>query len=218
MRSTIAGFVNQTIRELHFDPSSGVAISYTRNLQELAITATVDDQQTWDFSNPQLFQRMEAVYYPQYGKYARQRSPSTAHAFMGEVDADYYYYRAGSYLVFSCYGATGAEIDLAYFEYCRKLPYYTSALNPVHWDEIAQGYAYLPAYDVDDTTRLAARVLCTNWMLETHEELIKEGARAKLYVRLSDVDRAKLHYSLYQSLRPGMVSSESYDSVATYSR
>lgn len=217
MKPTIAGYVNQTIRELHATPD-GIAIRFTRNLIEDAIVANIDVGFQWVFPKPQLFQSVEAVYYPALNKYARLRSPSTTFAFTGEVDADLFYYRSGNYLCFSGYGGVSMEIDIAYFQYLRKLPYYASALRPCTWSDTTQTYTYLPAYDVNPTTRADALDLCTNWMLETHEDLIRQGTRAKLYARLVDMNRAKLSFSLYENLRPAMVSAETYDSVATYSR
>lgn len=41
------------------------------------------------------------------------------------------------------------------------------------------------------------------------QEVIEEGLRAKIYKRVGDDQRARTSYSLYQSLRKGLVMAES---------
>lgn len=216
MKTMIAGFANQTIRELHYEKMTGAAIGFARNLLELSVVANVDEAFSWTLPRQNLFMRMEAVRYPDMRKYARLRSPSTTHAFVGTVDWAYFYYRAGNYMVFSGYGGIGSQIDLAWFEYLRKLSYFAPSANPCSWNDDTQAYTYIAGYNVDDTTRAQAQLLATNWMLETHEEIVMQGTRAKLYMRLGDLDRAKLAFSLFENLRPGLTSAETYDTIVSY--
>lgn len=216
--SQVAGFVNQTVRELHADRQSGVAISFWSNLVEVLLAANVETAYIYMLPQAHLFQRVEAVYYPQVGRYADMRRPSSAYAFSGEIGADRFWYRSGDTLAFSGYGGIGAQIKLAYFSYPQRLTYFANALNPCKWSDVTQAFTYLPAYDVDATTRASAQALCSNWLIARYGELIRQGVRAKLYMRLGDVERARLHFSLYENMRPALISAETFDTSATYAR
>src|SRR4051812_37916301 len=78
LRSEIAVYLNQTIREVHFEPGKGNVVHYAENRKEDQITATSDSGQLWDLPSPQNFQGIEAVRFPdavcgrmQYAKEAR---------------------------------------------------------------------------------------------------------------------------------------------------
>ena len=77
-------------------------------------------------------------------------------------------------------------------------------------------FTYLPAYDVDDTTRENAHLLITNWLLIRWEELIKEGVRAKLYKRVADQVRMRAAYSAFESARVAMGAAETYTGMTQY--
>src|SRR3546814_4768742 len=61
---------------------------------------------------------------------------------------------------------------------------------------------------VTDEEKAAALAKATNWILSRHEDVVAEGARAKVYKRLSDTERARTSYSMYMSLRGGFWSNE----------
>jgi hypothetical protein len=217
LRATIANAVNQTIRELHNHPQSGTTILYDENLLEAVLTADSDIGFTWTLPRPHLFQVLEAVYYATVGKYAKLRKPSAIHRFIGEVDGQFYYYRTGPSIAFNAYGGTGAQIQLAWYEYPRALAYQSAASRLVTWSEAAQEFTFASSVTTPEA-QLAALELATNWLLARHAELVKQGVRAKVYARLGNYDRARLSYSLYESLRPGMMDAESIDRSVNYSK
>lgn len=217
MRAMISGYVTQTIRELHNDPQSRAAILFPANMYEAELVANQTERYTWQFPRPQLFQAMESVYYVNMGTYARQRSPSSAHAFSQEVLTQQYFYRTGDSIAFAGYGGENARIHVAFYEYVRSLVYKTASERKVQWDADSQQYKYA----ADITTpeqRTQALERETNWILSRHDELVRQGTRAKLYSRLKDVERARLSYSLYESLRPSMIDAETAQARVFYTR
>src|SRR3546814_5653776 len=96
---------------------------------------------------------------------------------------------------------------LAYFEFPRRLVYQAVDSRLVTWDE----EEYIFEYDtslVTDEEKAAALAKATNWILSRHEDVVAEGARATVYKRLSDTERARTSYSMYMSLRGGFWSNE----------
>src|SRR3546814_10291517 len=73
----------------------------------------------------------------------------------------------------------------------------------VTWDEEEYIFEYDPSL-VTDEEKAAALAKATNWILSRHEDVVAEGARAKVYKRLSDTERARTrseeHTSELQSL------------------
>lgn len=209
MKKSIESYVNQTIRELHIMPNSGAALLYKSNMIELEITADVETGFIWNFPRPQSYQAIQTVFYTGPQKHAIERLPSTIHMFLGEVDGRYYYYRTGDGLAMSGYGGVGGGIKIAYFEFPRRLTYYAVADRPVQWDAETETWVYKDGI-VTEAEKLAALQKCTNWMLFRWEDIVKQGAIAKVFTALANYDRARLAYSLYESLRPGLVSAEQY--------
>src|SRR3546814_5049537 len=62
------------------------------------------------------------------------------------------------------------------------------------------------------TTLFRSLAKATNWILSRHEDVVAEGARAKVYKRLSYTERARTSYSMYMSLRGGFWRSEEHTS------
>jgi hypothetical protein len=216
MLVSIASYVNETIRELHMDKATGSSIRFKANLLEVELTTTVDDGHQWEIPVPQVFQGVEAVFYPGLGKYARERSPSTLYVLSEGVDGKYQWYRSGANLVLMGYGGSGQLADIAWYQFPRKLVYYDTSERPMTWDDESQTVTYLTSYDVDDTTRATAQDKTTNWLLSRWESLVMQGARAKIYARLNATDRAKLAYSLFENGKPLLMSSETFSYAPIY--
>lgn len=218
LKADIVTYVNQTIRELHLKDDSST-ILYSDNLIELLLTPTdgniVDNRFVWDIPAPQGFQHVEAVYYPLVGEYARKRKPSSI--FLHEDDP-YVWYRTGPALAFSGFGGSGAEILLAYFQFPRRLTYFSTATRPAVWNEANESFAYLPAYDIDPTTRANARNQSTNWILDRWEDVVMQGTRAKLYAKLADDVRMRQAYSAFEKWKASMIAAETYDSAPLFAR
>jgi hypothetical protein len=209
MRVEIATYLNQTIREMHFDPTSGAAAQFKDNLLEDQAVATVENGYVWDLPNPALFQQIAAVRFDsifvndESSVYIRERTPGP-----GLSGQCRFWYRTGPGITFHGYGGVGGIITIAWFEFPRALKYYPAANRPASWD-IDLGWSYDPAFDTTDELRASARFFTTNWMLERWSVIVAEGLRAKVYKRISDTERARTAFSAYTTLRKGVYTSES---------
>ena len=205
----IARFVNQTVRELHFTQDRRAALLFKSNFKELALTTTSESGQTWAAPNPATFQILAAVQYP--GVYngvgdtvwAVEQRPGP-----NLVNKPYYYYRVGDSFVFSGYGGVGYTINLGYYEFPKSLKYYPDDnTRPAEYDSETGEWSY-PAGAATDEDKEIARDNSTNWLILRWSDIVAEGVRAKLFKRLSDTERARTSYSMYESLRQGMWTSE----------
>lgn len=209
----LTSYVNQVVRELHSDPVNKSAMQYFANRLEDQITTTLDTGFVWAVPKAYLLQRIEAVYYETVGMYADPTSPGHVYNRSGNAQSDYYYYRTGDSLAFGGYGGLGAVIKVSYFSYPMGLSYYLTGSAPATWDIVTQSYTYDPAYIGNETAALA---LTTHWVLERHEELIKQGVRAKVYARLGRTEQGKTAYAMYMGMRSSMIMSESTQGGITY--
>lgn len=203
----ISSYMNQTIRELHFDPTTNGPAYYRENRKETQLVADVDTGYQWAAPSSRVFQGVNAARYDSIvdfdgPKWATELNPGAS---MNSIP--YYFYRIGSTLCFFGYGGLNATISLAWYEYLASLRYFTTTTRPATWDDVT-GWSYLPAYDTSDTQRLLAQTLVENWMLARWPDVIAEGVRAKVYKRLSDDVRSKSSYSLYQQMRKGLYAAE----------
>lgn len=205
--SEIARYLNQTIRELHFSEDRGAVIFYSENFKEAIITSAVEQGLTWEIPEPTTFQKLQGVKfnntYDDDGQpvWASERVPSRALR-----DYTNFYYRVGNTFVFSGFGGLNATVGLGWYEFPRSLKYKAADVRPASYD-IESGWTYLDSM-WDDEEKLGAQALSTNWLLMRWSDIIAEGLRAKVYKRLSDDSRSRTCYSLYQSLRHGLWTSE----------
>lgn len=210
MRVEIATYLNQTLRELHFEPQRGNAVFYKDNYKEDRIVSAVSSGFSWAIPSPQNFQapaaaRYDSVYSDGAQVWAKEMRPGPAMA-----REPYSFYRAGGAFYFNNYGGVNASISWSWYEYVAALKYYAVGFRPATYD-IESGWDYLTAYDVDDTTRANAESLVSNWLLIRWSTVIEEGLRAKVYKRVADETRARTSYSLYSTLRQGLYTSETSD-------
>src|SRR3546814_8605354 len=77
---------------------------------------------------------------------------------------------------FNCYGGMNALINLAYFEFPRRLVYQAVDSRLVTWDEEEYIFEYDPSL-VTDEEKAAALAKATNWILSRHEDVVAEGDR-----------------------------------------
>lgn len=213
LRSEMATYLNQTIREVHFEPQRGNVVHYTDNRQEIELTADSESAFLWSIPNPQLFQGIEAVRYASHYlgryEYAEQVNPGP-----GLASKPFYFYRAGQTVVFGGtvgYGGVGGIIQMSYFEYPAGLKYKAAGAREATFDS-EEGWTYytVNAVDYGSTPELqaTAQLRVSNWILLRWADVIKEGLRAKVYKRVSDETRQRTSYSLYQQLRQGLYTSE----------
>ena len=213
-RETIAGYVNQAIREMHMG-QNGAVQRFNDNLVEVILEADAETGFQYELPLPHRFQVIEAVWYATQGVYADYRTPQSAFAFRDRPSSECYFYRSGSNLIFNGYGGQYSEIALAYFQFPTRLKYFAAALRPATWDDSA-GWSYLLTYDVSAATRLNARELSTNWLLDRWEDMISQNVRAKVWARLNDTERAKVAFSASESLKSGLIVAEGYTGGTRY--
>jgi hypothetical protein len=207
LKTSICAYLNQTIREVHSD-KNGIPILFNSNRNELDYTVTVLPV-VWPIPSVPRFQKLDTAYYPESGRYAKERALSRAYD-NGVGSDDAYWYRSGQNIVFNGV-LVGNHIYLAWFEFPRQLLYYAVADRPATYDVENDSYTYLPAYDVDATTREDAVNKTDNWLLTRWPEMMKQGVRSKIFSRLGEDVRAKTNYSLYESQRAGLIGSEQYN-------
>lgn len=200
--SEIARYLNQTIRECHFDPVTNAAQFFKSNTVEATIAATSESAQVWTPPCPQNFQKLSAVEYPTIGIWPEETTPGRH--LRGKT---HYYYQVGGSFVFSDYGGVGGQINLFYFVFPHSLTYFAESCRPMQCSLLGEK-VYAEEW-IHDHSREDADLLCTNWLLMSWKTVLEEGVRAKVYKRLSDTERARTAYSLYAQLRRGLVTSES---------
>lgn len=225
MKGMLPAYLNQTIRELHqnslTNPSMPVFYDDNRMEAEVVVTGADVNQGIFLWSIPvtSQFQAMEAVWYAGANVYAKERNPSTARLrTMSSVDDKYYFYRTGPQYAFSCTGGDGQKIQLSWFEYPRTLKYYPNdATRPMSYDVETQTYTRNPNYTPVQSDA-QAQLLTVNWLLDRHEDTLKEGLRAKAYKRMGEEFRASRCYSQFENMRSGVQAAESLDLSASYGR
>lgn len=213
LRLEIATYLNQTIREVHFEPSKGNVVFYPANRKEDQVIASVDSGQIWDIPNPTTFQGIEAIEFPDIcmgvDGYAKEVSPGPRIR-----TQPYIYYRSGPSYVFggaAGYGGINSKISIAWYEYPPSLKYKDTLSREAVYD-IESGWTYNTVnsvdYGLDADSRALAQSRVTNWVLMRWADVLREGLRAKVYKRLSDQLRATTSYSMYTQLRQGLFTSE----------
>lgn len=208
MVAEIATYVNQTIRELHFDSENNKILYFNDNFRESQLTAIGESGFSWAIPNAAVFQKLKTVAYATKVDYEGkptwpQRTTPGRH--LNQMKS--YYYQAGNQFFFNDYGGNGALINVGWFEFPRSLVYQPSDSRLVLWDEVEQLFEYDPSLTTPEAKE-AALERATNWILNRHDMVVAEGARAKVYKRLSDTERARTSYSMYMSLRGGFWSNE----------
>lgn len=210
LASEISRYVNQTVRECHFSTDRQAAIFYRENFNELLLTATLEEAQTWSVPNPTTFQKMAGVKFPGqfdsegHGVWATETVPGRH---LNQLC--HFFYQVGGEFVFSGYGGVGGQIAIGYFAFPASLKYKALAARPASYDP-ESGWSYHEDI-VTDEDKEAARLVSTNWLLMRWSDVVSEGVRAKVFKRVSDTERARNCYSLYGQLRQGLMTSEVAD-------
>lgn len=224
LRQVMEGYLNQTIREMHNKTGQGsepTPVLYPDNrVEELVTLSGVTDTNTYLWQIPAMtrFQIMEAVYYRGIGRYAQLRNPKSALGFNpNEVSAMYYFYRSGPYFALMNPGVDGQEVYLSWFEYPRNLPLYGIGVSPAIYDITSDDYVLNPLRADQSLTLDQAIALSTNWLLQKHTQVMREGLRAKIYKRISDgSDRARLSFSQFENLKTSVQNTEALEYSVNY--
>lgn len=218
MHQILAGYLNQAMREVHFEVNTNQPVFFADSLHEAPLTVSGVTDTTpflWTIPKAPLFQGIGAVWYHAYQVYARPRSPKINKLANPNAPADRFsYYRTGAQFAFSETGGNGALVSLCWFEYLPSLFYYDAVANrPVTYNLQNDTYTINPAYV---GTAEQAMATSTNWLIQRHPDLLRESVRAKHYRRADDQFRSSVAYSSYKTLLNGMQAAESYDATTHY--
>jgi hypothetical protein len=200
-RADAISYVRQTLRECQTLKKT----RFARDLIELSITST---------GSPHIWDRPQELRIVRTAKYATvfdRRGNAIYPKFLrpGKMQEDepYLYYGGPTYYAFKGADA-GVQIDIAYYAYFKKLPYYAVADRVATFDLDTDTWSYLAA--TTDQEKEAARNLVSNWLLFDWYDLILEGALAKILKTVND-DRAVSTFALYKSLQNDLIAGEEID-------
>jgi len=221
MITMIPGFLNQTIREMHMHAQTNMPVFFDDNRNEALVTVSQADSNDgtflWDIPNMALLQAIEAINYGYGNRYAKQKSPQVARLNdLSDPNGGYYWYRSGPQIAMAGTGGDGKTVRISWFAYPRSLRYYLpGSTRPLTYNEETMEYAQPQGATI---SLEEAMNLSTNWLLQRHAEVLKEGIRAKAYKRMDDQFRASTAYSQFQAMRTGMQNAESVEMTASYAR
>lgn len=211
LKSPAVTWLNQTIRECHFDPDRNTPVFLWPNYREDQVTSDEESAYYWPIPDTRVFQGIQAVRFDSVHNdgvavFAQEAIP-------GRVGHDqlYAYQRAADRIIFKGYGGDGGIISIAYFEFPKSLAYYATASRPAVFNQVTGLWAYHADYNATAELQETARGLVSNWLLERWPMVLEEGLRAKIYKRLSDTERARTSYSMYSQQRAGLLNSELAD-------
>jgi hypothetical protein len=205
LKTAIAAYTNQTIRELHFKPGSNVPVKYDANRFEDELTITTDGSWSWAIPSATRFQDVEAIYLDYIGRYVERRNPRIALEVSYEPYADLYWYRSGPSISIAGVrdGWTG---KISYFMYAQTFAYKTVSQRVVVYDADTDSYKFRDGTPGTPTEEQLDRETC--WLLQRWADTVKEGVRAKAWKRLADGDRARMAYSSFESMRDAVWGTE----------
>src|SRR3546814_13841747 len=72
LQTEIATYINQTVRELHFDSEQNKILYFNDNMREVQLTATSESDFSWKIPNPGVWQTLRTVAYACKLNYAGQ--------------------------------------------------------------------------------------------------------------------------------------------------
>lgn len=201
-KADIISYGRQAMRECQV----GNQVYYSRDFVEdqLITTAT-----PFLWTVPQEFRFLQTARYNVIDEQGNFIYPRLQMPGRNQRNEQYFYYRGVDYFVFAGL-ATGVKIDIGYFSYFKKLPYYDVANRPATFSLETNSWSYLTA--VTDADKLIARNQVTNWMLFDWYDLILEGTIAKVFKTCSD-PRAPSSFALFKSLQKDLVAGESIISL-----
>lgn len=199
-KADIIAFLRSSIRECQ------VKRFFKRDMiEDILIT----DAKPYIWSYPQEFRIVRTVKYPILNLRNEALYPPEIMPGKKQRDHIYYYYGGPGYYAFAGLDS-GSSIDIAYFSFLRKLPYYEIADRPALFSLEDNAWSYLNA--VSDAEKLIAREASSNWILFDYYDTIIEGAMAKILKQVGDA-RSVASYALYKSYQNDLVAAEPSDSL-----
>lgn len=206
MRAAIASYTNQTIRDVHFRPNLNSPILYDANRYEDEVTVTSDGMWLWSIPSNTRFQDVEAIFVNELGVYVNRRNPRIALTQSFEPDANLYWYRSGPAIAINGVAA-GWTAKLSYHMFPRTLGYKPATganARAVRFNPDSDAYELITG-GVPSEAQLE---LETHWVLQRWADTIKEGVRAKVWKRLGDMERTRMAYSAFESMRTSIWNTE----------
>lgn len=215
LRTEMTRYLNQSLRECFFHPENNRVVLLRSAYQEARLVVDSDLAFSWVSPNPSNWAALGAARYDSVWRdnrpvYAKMLNPGARFE-----EEPYVVQNLGAgRLVFKGHGGVGATISLSYYEFTRAHKYYPVETRPAQFD-LDLGWSYLPEWDTDDSSRLLARLMVTNWLLMGWPSVLEEGLRAKIYKRLSEDTRQRTSYALWMQQRMGIISTEEAELMGT---
>ena len=199
-KADIVAFVRVTMRELQ-------ALRFFRNDRVEDSLIATSDAYVWDY--PQEFRIMRTVRYPHFDRHGKRTYPPEILPGKKQKDYTQFYYGGAGYYVFA--GVALADvIDVAYYTFSKKLPYYEVAARPAVFDLVTDSWTYLS--NGTDEENLAAKAKVSNWLVFNYYDTIVEGGMAKILKTVGD-PRSMSSFALYKSYQNTLIASEPSDSL-----
>lgn len=203
--TSMAQWVNQTVRECHFKPGVAAPIKYDANRDEDQPTITTDDVWLWPIPSATRFQALEALYLVDVGAYAKPRKPEVNRNDSFEAFSQYYWYRTGPSIAVSGVAA-GWTALVSFFQFPQTHQYKLTAQRIVQYNVDLDTYTRVGGGGALTDVEMGVE---TDWMIQRWgESVIKEGVRAKAFKRIGDEGRARMCFSAFETQRTGIWLSE----------
>lgn len=198
----IASYVNATLRECQVFKGR----FFARDLVEDVINATSDP---FIWTRPVRFRGLRAAKYVEENEFPDFIQPGKKQTDQWGKIKDHFFYAATDYFAFSGAGDT-ATINVAYYKYTRNFRYYVVADRPAVYDRETEIWSYHDDFDDSDVLKEQAEDVVSHWLMLDWLELIKEGARAKLWKNLSDENKGPKTFASYKSMQVDLLSGEAF--------
>jgi hypothetical protein len=169
-------------------------------------TITTEGTWLWTIPSSSRFQGLEALFIDELGIYVPPRNPRVALEASFEPNAGVYRYRSGPTIAVQGV-AVGWTARISYHLYPRTFLYKPASgtgARQIVYDVDTESYT-LVGGGVPTEEQLD---LETHWLLDRWADTIKEGLRAKLWKRLGDMERTRIAFSAFESMRTAVWNSE----------
>lgn len=197
----LAGWLNDTLREVHFHPSDSRRLTYTASMLETEFTVPDSNPYLWQVPSTARFQSVEAIYNMSAGKYYTERRPRTVYlpgVVIDKPESELYWYRTGEHLTLAGH-LPGSSVLVAWYEYPRTFMYIAKGNRPVEYDPNTETY----------TGTEAELAMETHWLITRWKSVLSYGTRAKMHARMGEDGRSRLAFSSYQTGLLALVNAES---------
>lgn len=205
---SIAAYVNQTLREIHFRTAAAAApVCFPDSMVEVRVTSDSDSPFIWPIARPQRFQALGAVFASGAGDYIKERRPALNQRHSDEPNSNLFWYRSGGQIVFSGV-PKDSEILISFFEFPPTFLYKAPSARVITYEPEQDQFIKVNSLIAPTQNEIDKE---SHWLLRRWADTVKEGTRAKIHRRRNDTDRAKMAYSSFESMRSILWHSEGSD-------